>query len=282
MIVGTDDLGALLEDLYRRYGTSRLPSDPLRFPRAYSDPLDREVVALVAATLAYGNAKAILTNVARALEPLGPSPVRTLLSASPAVLQESCREFRHRWTSGRDLAGLLWRVAQALREYGSLRTLFLAGYEPGDVNVGGSLTHFVDRLLAYDATPLGPPSAASPGKGIRYLLTRPADGSACKRLNMVLRWVVRRDDGLDLGLWPEVSPRQLVIPLDTHSARVARGLGLTRRATTDWRTAEEVTAALRRYDPVDPVRYDFALCHVSMSGDWKVDGAGKRRLGYRV
>ena len=85
---------------------------------------------------------------------------------------------------------------------------------------------------------------------------------------MFLRWVVRRDDGLDLGLWPEVSPAGLVIPLDTHSARVARALGLTRRATTDWRAAEEVTRSLRCYDPNDPVRYDFALCHVSMSGDW--------------
>jgi uncharacterized protein (TIGR02757 family) len=161
-------------------------------------------------------------------------------------------------------------VAEALRRHGSLRSLFLHGYEPSDPNVGPSLTRFVDALLAYDAQPVLGRAFEPPGSGIRYLLVRPADGSACKRLNLFLRWVVRPDDGLDLGVWPEVSTRGLIVPLDTHSSRVARALGFTRRATTDWRTAEEVTAALRRYDPDDPVRYDFALCHVSMSGDWPI------------
>ena len=174
-------------------------------------------------------------------------------------------------------------MAQALGEHGSLRELFLRGYEPRDPNVGGSLTRFVDALLAYDARPIATRRSERAGSGVRYLLPRPADGSACKRLNMFLRWVVRPDDGLDLGIWPEVSPALLVIPLDTHSARVARALNLTRRVTTDWRAAEEVTQSLRRYDPEDPVRYDFALCHVSMSGDWpELDRARRRPGGPRL
>jgi uncharacterized protein (TIGR02757 family) len=191
-----------------------------------------------------------------------------LRAVHPHELRASYRGFRHRWTTGRDVADLLWRVAQALRDHGSLHELFLRGYEPADRNIGSALTRFVDALLEYDGRPVAGRTAGSPGKGVRYLLSRPADGSACKRLNLFLRWVVRPDDGLDLGLWSEITTGQLVIPLDTHSSRVSRALGLTRRATIDWRAAEEVTDALRRYDPADPVRYDFALCHVSMSGDW--------------
>jgi uncharacterized protein (TIGR02757 family) len=231
------------------------------------------VVALLAAVLAYGNAKAIAANIAQALDPLGKRPATTLTKQRPADLKAEFQEFRHRWTTGRDLAVLLWRVAQALREYGSLRALFLRGYERSDPNIGPALTRFVDALLAYDARPVGGAALEPRGSGVRYLLVRPADGSACKRLNLFLRWVVRPDDGLDLGLWPEIPPAQLVIPLDTHTARVSRALGFTDRTTTNWRAAEEVTAALRRYDPEDPVRYDFALCHVSMSGDW-LDGRG--------
>ncbi len=232
------------------------------------------MAAFVAAALAYGNARAILSSVSRVMEVLGPSPASYLRRVSARELRARLSDFRHRWTSGDHVSGLLWCVAQALGEHGSLRELFLQGYEPRDPNVGGSLTRFVDAVFAYDARA---------GRGVRYLLPRPADGSACKRLNMFLRWVVRPDDGLDLGIWPEVSPALLVIPLDTHSARVARALDLTRRATTDWLAAEEVTQSLRRYDPEDPVRYDFALCHVSMSGDWpELDRARRRPGGPRL
>jgi hypothetical protein len=223
-----------------------LEFDPLRFPHQYARAADQEVVALIAAVLAYGNARAILGSVSRVLDALGPAPASLLDTVRPLDLRARLNGFRHRWTSGLDVAGLLWRAAQAIREHGSLGALFLRGYTPEDPNVGPS-----------------------------------ADGSACKRLNLLLRWMVRRDDGLDLGLWSEVSPSGLVIPLDTHSSRVARGLGLTQRATMDWRAAEEVTRSLRKYDPDDPVRYDFALCHVSMSGDW-AELEGDRRRGRRA
>jgi len=113
-------------------------------------------------------------------------------------------------------------------------------------------------------------------QGVWYLLPSPASGSACKRLNLFLRWMVRRGDHLDLGLWPEVSPRQLVIPLDVHVARIARRLGLTARRTDDWNTAEEITDRLRIYDPEDPVKYDFALSHIGMMGllDFKPFSSG--------
>jgi uncharacterized protein (TIGR02757 family) len=258
-----------------------LEFDPLRFPHQYARAADQEVVALIAAVLAYGNARAILGSVSRVLDALGPAPASLLDTVRPLDLRARLNGFRHRWTSGLDVAGLLWRAAQAIREHGSLGALFLRGYTPEDPNVGPSLTRWVDALLEYDPRPVRPAQPERAGSGVRYLLPRPADGSACKRLNLLLRWMVRRDDGLDLGLWSEVSPSGLVIPLDTHSSRVARGLGLTQRATMDWRAAEEVTRSLRKYDPDDPVRYDFALCHVSMSGDW-AELEGDRRRGRRA
>jgi uncharacterized protein (TIGR02757 family) len=272
----------LLERLVRDYDARRLDTDPLRFPRRYAHDRDREVAALIAAVLSYGNARTIGASVERALEPFGSRPAAALRASTPRELRMAFRGFRHRWTRGRDMAALVWRVAEALRQHGSLRALFLRGYEPSEPNVGPSLTRFVDALLAYDGRPVGAARIEPRGSGIRHLLVRPADRSACKRLNLFLRWVVRADDGLDLGLWPEVSTRGLVIPLDTHSSRVSRALGFTRRATTDWRAAEEVTEALRRYDPDDPVRYDFALCHVSMSGDWQGFSPARRGSGPRL
>lgn len=113
---------------------------------------------------------------------------------------------------------------------------------------------------------LGCSPAAAPG-GLRHLLPDPAGGGCCKRWQMFLRWMVRPDDGVDLGQWPAVPPSALLMPLDRHISRLARHLGFTRRATDDWKTAEEVTAALRRLDPADPVRYDFSLCHLAIAGD---------------
>ena len=103
-----------------------------------------------------------------------------------------------------------------------------------------------------------------PGSPVRLFFSSPADGSACKRLNLFLRWMVRRSGGLDFGLWSDVSPRRLVIPLDTHVARIARYVGLTTRTTPDWKMALDVTHSLRRFDPGDPVKYDFAICRLGI------------------
>ena len=153
-----------------------------------------------------------------------------------------------------------------LEEHGSLEAVF-AG--PGDVR-----EHLVrgcdalrDALVATSArtgSPVDDPGSLS--RGLRYMLASPRSGSACKRWNMILRWLVRPADGVDLGLWRCLRPDQLVMPVDVHVLRHARFLGLTRRPEASWRTAEEITRNLRRLCPEDPVRYDFALAHLGISG----------------
>jgi uncharacterized protein (TIGR02757 family) len=170
--------------------------------------------------------------------------------------------FVHRFNTGADIA-LLCRVLRAMsEEAGSLERFFLTGDDPRSPDIGGALAVFSGRAVEL-ATRVAPRQAS--GTGFRYLFPSPAGGSACKRLCMLLRWLCRPDDGIDLGLWQAVSPARLVLPLDTHTARIARLLGLSARRNSDWKMALEVTASLRRFDPADPVRFDFALAHLGIS-----------------
>ncbi|MGH7162910.1 MAG: DUF2400 family protein, partial [Planctomycetota bacterium] len=152
-----------------------------------------------------------------------------------------------------DLARLLRRQRELRSRHGSLEELFLRG-DTGDLAT--ALDAFCEALR-------GP----RPTRGVRFLLPRPSDGSACKRPLLFLRWVARRDDGVDLGLWRRVRPDRLIVPLDTHVHRIAYWLGLTARRSPSWRAALDVTQALRAYDPADPARYDFALAHLGILRD---------------
>jgi uncharacterized protein (TIGR02757 family) len=245
------DRGAL-ELLYRKYNDARYVSpDPLEFVYRYESGLDREVVALVASSLAFGTVKQICRSVAGALEPLGKAPADLLVSACPRDLAEAFQGFRHRWITGADLAGMLEGVRVALREYGSLRELFVAGLGRSESDVVPAAVRFVEYI--HDKG----------GAFRRSLLPSPASGSACKRLNLFLRWMVR-SDAVDPGLWSEVSPEMLIVPLDTHMYRVSRAFGFTKRRTADLRTAREATEGFRRISPHDPVKYDFALTRLGI------------------
>jgi uncharacterized protein (TIGR02757 family) len=147
--------------------------------------------------------------------------------------------------------------------HGSLRSFFAAGFSAGDANVGPALERFVDGFLTPDLSAVFPRNRLS--YGYRHWFPRPSTGGACKRLHLYLRWMVRRE-APDFGLWTEIPPSALLIPVDTHIENMARSIGLTRRRSRNWRMAEEITARLRALDPSDPVKYDFALCHKRMSG----------------
>lgn len=245
-------LDGLVERLHR---PDLIREDPLAFPRRFREPGDREVVALLAALLAWGRVQQIAGVLERLLARLGPHPHDTLLSAAPRDLRRLTRGIVHRTATEDDLARMLGRFRAALRRHGSLRALFLAGLKDSDATVLPALHRFVDGLC-------GPCDGDSPG--LAHLFARPGRGSACKRWMLFLRWVARPDDGVDLGLWPEVSPARLVIPLDTHIFRIARNLHLTRRRTPDLRTALEITEALRAWRPEDPVGCDFALSRLGI------------------
>jgi uncharacterized protein (TIGR02757 family) len=248
-----------------------LATDPLAIVRRYADAGDREVAGLVASCLAYGNVTSIQRSVEDVLHRLGPAPADAVDGLSDEDLLLRLRGFRHRFTAGRDLAALLGAARRMRRRHGSIGEFFKAGYNRKAATLREALISFVDRAMEEDLSRFyrRPPRA---GRGIRFLLPSPREGSGCKRLNLYLRWMVRRDDGLDLGLWQGVLPRQLLVPVDTHVARIAAYIGLTRRRSASWKTTEEITASLRKLDPGDPVRYDFALCRLGI-----LDACPRRR-----
>jgi uncharacterized protein (TIGR02757 family) len=253
-----------LERLYRDYDyDGRVASDAIQYPRRYADPLDREVVALLAASLAYGRVSLFGPWVERLLGWLGPSPRAFVAAFDPARDAARFAPFHYRFTRGRDVAAAVLAIRRLLDRHGSLRKAFLAGYEDGEADVHPSLARFAGAILRQDFRPVGMRRLS---RGLRHLFPDPAAGGACKRWHLFLRWMVRREPP-DFGDWPEVSPAKLVIPLDTHVANMAHAIRLTRLRTRTGRMAADVTATLRRLDPADPVKYDFALCHTRMRGD---------------
>jgi uncharacterized protein (TIGR02757 family) len=256
------DLKAALDRVYVEY--DRHPdatADPIHFARRYAGAADREVVAFLAAALAFGRVQSVLNTIERLLAVLGPSPAAFVASFDPARDARLFTPLVHRWTRGEDLAALIWILRVLLEQDGSIEQAFLAGYDATAVDVGGALDRFSARAMAVDLRPVYGRSRRR--SGVSYFFPRPSSGSACKRLNLFLRWMVRRD-GIDLGIWSGVSPAALVIPLDTHVIRVGQCLGLTAYRSPGWRMAADITASLRRLDPADPVKYDFAICHVGM------------------
>lgn len=253
-----------LEKLYRQYNPSFLSNDPLEFVHRFQDPRDQEIVGLLASCLAYGNVKQIRASVQKILAVLGEKPYHYVITFNPKTQGTDFDNFVHRFTQGKDIVCLVYLLQQILLRYGSLGNYFLQGYNAQEKTIRSALIQFVEGLLKLPF-PKGYTRQNRISEGIWYLLPSPVGGSACKRLNLFLRWMVRRGDQLDLGLWVEVSPRQLVVPLDVHVGRIARSLGLTTRKTDDWKTAEEITDRLRIFDPEDPVKYDFALSHMGIS-----------------
>jgi uncharacterized protein (TIGR02757 family) len=166
--------------------------------------------------------------------------------------------FRHRFNDGRDVACLLFFIRQMLERFGSVEGFFVEGQAVGQAHVGDALESFSRRALALDAAGLYGRRPLPERAGVRFFFPVPSDGSACKRLNLYLRWMVRRE-GVDLGLWRRMDPAALVIPLDAHIITLSRRLRLTRYRSPGWPMALDITARLRRLDPGDPVKYDFAL-----------------------
>jgi uncharacterized protein (TIGR02757 family) len=225
--------------------------DPLETLYAYPDPADQEIVGLVAAGLAYGRVTQILASIGTALAPLGPSPHAFLRAAGERTLARLSAGFRHRFTPGAELSSLLVAVKRAAADHGSLGGLFRAGLGTADATVLPALAAFVAALRAFAPRPC--PS----------LLSSPDDGSACKRLNLFLRWMIRRD-AVDPGPWRGLPAAKLVVPLDTHLFRIGRALGLTARRSADLGTALEITRGFARLAPRDPVRYDFCLTRLGI------------------
>jgi uncharacterized protein (TIGR02757 family) len=263
-------LKGVLDRLYRDFNQSAAAVDPIQIVRRFKEPADREVVGFCAAGLAFGRVAGILQSVERLIAPMGSSPAAFVRGFDPARDRLAFDRLGHRWTRGRDLVALLWILRQILERTGSIERFFLEGHTASAPDVAAGLESFSRRSLDFDLRPVYGRVPARPG--VAYFFSKPSDGSACKRLNLFLRWMVRRD-AVDLGVWTGVSPSQLIVPLDTHVVRVGRCLGLTGYTSPGWKMAAEITASLRAIDPADPIRYDFSLCHVAMERPCRFDGA---------
>jgi len=264
-VTASPRLKAPLERLYRDFDWARRTAqDAIRYPLRYPDPADREVVALLATCLAYGRVDLFGAQLDLALSRMGPSPFRFVLDFELPARRGVFDGFLYRFNRPRDLEAFCLATRRVLERHGSLGKLFASGFAPADETVGPALERFVDAFLSQDLSAVFPRNRLS--YGYRHFFPRPSTGGPCKRLHLYLRWMVRREPP-DFGLWTEIPPAALLIPVDTHIEHMARAVGLTRRRSRNWNMAEEITAGLRRLDPADPVKYDFALCHKRMSGD---------------
>lgn len=235
-------------------------TDPIQIVRRYAKPDDQEIVAFCAAGLAFGRVSSVMQSIERVAQVMGPEPAAFVRRFEPARDGAPLRDFVHRWTRGVDVIALLWVLRQMLDHAGSIEGFFLEG-DAGGEDIREALDSFSMRAMALDLRAAYGRVPARPGVG--YFFPRPSGGSGCKRLNLFMRWMVRRD-ALDLGIWPRVSPSRLIVPLDTHIIRVGRCLRLTRYISPGWPMALDITRALRVLDPEDPVKYDFSVCHLGM------------------
>lgn len=255
-------LASKLERLYEDYNREDSAADPVQIVRRYARAQDQEVVGFCAAALAFGRVASVLNTVETLARVLGPHPARYVRGFDPGAPHPELRAMVHRWTRGEDIVALLWILRQMIDRSGSIERFFLEGYDPGAVDLGDALDSFSRRALALDLASVYGRRAVK-RTGVCYFFPRPSAGSGCKRLNLFLRWMVRRDQ-VDLGAWRSIPPAKLIVPLDTHVIRLGRCLGLTDYTSPGWRMAAEITASLRAIDPVDPVRFDFSICHVGM------------------
>jgi len=252
------NIRSIIETAFRQYHKPQyMNMDPIEYVHAVSGNANRELAGLLASSLAYGRVETIRANIQR-LFAMAEKDLCTFVDTVPYV--EKCRMlsgFKHRFNDGTDIALLCEAMRKVRAEYGSLESLFVAGMKRSDMHEALTAFTFSLRSHAHDI-------AGNIATSFAYLLPSPVNGSACKRLNMFLRWMVRRNDGIDLGLWTHVDPEMLIMPVDTHVAALSRILKLTTRKTVDWRMAVEITAAFKKISPSDPVKYDFSLCRAGM------------------
>jgi len=241
---------------YKAFDKSKLEPDPLQFPHLFKDELDIEVMAFIASVFAYGNVKQIINSLNRFLEISKNQPFKFIHRFTPG--QSVSSKFVHRFYSSNDIIQLFQLLKTTYNEFGSLKKLFLSGYKKTDSNIKNAITNFSNYFLQTALNEFGTLS-----RGLKFMFPLPEKGSACKRMNLFLRWMVRKDE-LDFGLWSEIPTSKLIVPVDTHIARICKQLKLTKRKNVSWQMAEEITENLKKFDPNDPVKYDFAICHIGM------------------
>lgn len=266
-------LKVALDRLYESFNAPGSAFDPVQVVQRYPRVEDREIVGFVASAVAFGRVASVVNSTNAICEVLGDRPAKLLKKFDPDVHGRRLRPLVHRWTRGDDFVALLWILRAFVDEFGSIEKAFAAGLGDHDEDVGPAIERLSQRARDVDLRPAYGKVPERPG--VYYFFPRPSSGSACKRMNLYLRWMTR-NDGVDPGGWTSVPASKLVVPLDTHIIRVGQCLKLTKYRSPGWKMAADITASLRKLDPVDPVRYDFSLCHLGMMGGCRFGMADQR------
>ncbi|KMQ52371.1 hypothetical protein CHISP_0638 [Chitinispirillum alkaliphilum] len=246
------------ESLYTLYHkNSYLGLDPLICVHDFSEEPDLEIAGFLCSALAYGRVENIISSLRKIFSVIPEGPAQFALNTTFEEKKRRLSGFRHRFNDSVDTALLFETLGQIVKRSGSVEAAFIECVENG-APFEQRLIHFVKmiRLLAE--------SLYGRKKGFEYLVPSPGDGSACKRLLLYMRWMVRARDGIDLGVWRKIPPSELIFPVDTHVAKIASFYGITKRKSVDWKMACQITDFFREFDPHDPVKYDFSLCRAGM------------------
>ena len=247
-----------LDDLYKQYNTtSFIENDPIRFVHRYSGSTNnQEVVGFIVSTLAFGQRRIMIPFMDKVLSHLSSDPYDAIITWKIKDI-ESLKLLVYRFIKGIDIVVLLYRMRGVLKTYGSIESLFKEGYEKTN-SLQFAMSKFVEIFNSVKLPDDLSQQSESRGRNLSFLLPSPNRKSACKRFHLFLRWMVRKDS-VDVGLWKSIPEADLMIPLDTHVAKISKELKLTKRSNLDWKMAEEITNNLKALDPTDPAKYDFAL-----------------------
>ncbi len=246
-----------LNEHYKLFDKSSIAPDPVQFLHKFSEEKDIEIAGIISSVFSYGNVQQIIKTLEKIFEIIENKPYEFVEKFNYSKDAEVFANIVHRFYTSEDIARLFRALHRIYTEDGSLKQLFLMYYFPQEKNLKDAVAFFSRNLL--DAA-RGREEAS---QGLTFMFPDPAKGSACKRMNLFLRWMIRKDE-IDFGLWKEIPPDKLVIPVDTHVTKICKELNLTAAKNISWGMAEEITENLKKFDPCDPVKYDFAICHIGM------------------
>lgn len=249
-----------LESIYGKFEESYLYSDPLGFVHKFDDSKDIEVAGFIAAGFAFGSVSQILKVLNKIDEIVDHKFYEFTVNFNIAECSKLFKGFYYRFIKEKDIVILFSILSEMLKRYDSIENFFMEGYDPSDFNLKNAMSSFSERAvkLADPSFDMHKDSRAS------FFFTSPINNSPCKRMNLYLRWMVRNSDNLDFGIWQDIRPYQLIMPVDTHIGRISRYIGLTSRKSPSFKMAEEITANLKKLDYFDPIKYDFAITRLGI------------------
>ncbi|MCX5718104.1 MAG: TIGR02757 family protein [Nitrospirae bacterium] len=253
----------LLDRFYSEYDfKERILYDPIEFPHRYKRREDIEIAGFIASCFAYGKVGLFKPVIEKVLSAMRGSPNDFLMDFKVKKDGRLFSGIKYRFNENKDIICFLHIISNLLRSNKSIENVFKSFYKKNDSDTGNALTGFIDYALKTDTSDVYEKNLKP--SGLRQFFPSPSKGSACKRMNLFLRWMIRNRD-IDFGIWKGIPGNKLIIPLDTHIAKISRCLGFTKRKSQDWKMAVEITDALKKLDPDDPLKYDFAMCHYGIA-----------------